>query len=113
MWSPQIVRNAAGQAFETLYRNIGKRAIDEIVPALVQKLDQVCASLERRVRVCVIIFDIRSSSSSLLIATDRLTKTRKKMMTKRQRPPMVTRNPRYCAYLIWLMLCCAAGNFGP
>ena len=49
---PQIVRNAAGQAFETLYRNIGKRAIDEIVPALVQKLDQVCASLEPRVRMC-------------------------------------------------------------
>lgn len=35
----QSVREAAGLAFETLYNNVGDRAIDEIVPALISQLE--------------------------------------------------------------------------
>jgi len=33
------VRQAAGRAFSTLHRNVGRKAIDEIVPGLIEKLD--------------------------------------------------------------------------
>ena len=37
--SSALVRQAAGRAFMTLYRQVSKRAIDEIVPALLDRLD--------------------------------------------------------------------------
>ena len=37
--SSPVVREAAGVAFATLFHNVGIRAIDEIVPALIKRLD--------------------------------------------------------------------------
>ena len=34
-----IVRTAAGRAFQTLFKALGKRAIEEIIPALIEQLD--------------------------------------------------------------------------
>jgi len=39
VWGHQVVRHAAGEAFKTLYSNVGNKAIDEIVPSLIIQLE--------------------------------------------------------------------------